>query len=108
MTQKINRWTEYYKEMLSSRKKIEFEKEKDEFILRLKWMQHERFVHLIVTVTVLIVLLLLGIIAFQFPVILWIFAIIFVLEIFYLIHYYFLENTVQLWYDLYDEFKLED
>ena len=73
---------------------------------KIAWIQHERLVHLIVTVMVVIAELMvvflvvvhpeLGIIP---PILMLGLA---VLLGFYFYHYFFLENTVQRWYKIYD------
>ena len=74
---------------------------------RLTWLMHERLVHLIVMcLTAVLVMFSMAIVlflpetmAFSIP----LFLISFVLLIFYVRHYFFLENTVQKWYMLYDK-----
>ncbi len=71
---------------------------------RLSWLMHERLIHLIVLfITVLLVLFSMSLILLlpdtvyaAFPM----FAITFILAVFYVRHYFFLENTVQHWYEL--------
>ncbi len=70
----------------------------------LAWLMHERLIHLIVTfMTVILVMFAMVLIVFlpesvmfSFP----LFVITFILLIFYIRHYFFLENTVQYWYIL--------
>ncbi len=76
---------------------------------KLAWLQHERLVHLIVTVmTVIVEIFLLDLTILHpelgiIPALLMLgFAI---LLGFYFFHYFFLENTVQRWYRLADELK---
>ncbi len=76
---------------------------------KLRWLQHERLVHLIVTLmvvfvelfTVALVLLRpsLGVLPVAFMVVL------LILLCLYFYHYFFLENTVQHWYRLADELR---
>lgn len=69
---------------------------------QIKWMQHERLIHLLVTlftITTLVVFIILFL-NFSNIGIFIITAILMVLTIFYLIHYYFMENTVQRWYEI--------
>lgn len=71
---------------------------------RLSWLMHERLIHLIVLfITVILVLFSMSLILLlpdtvyaAFPM----FAITFILAVFYVRHYFFLENTVQHWYEL--------
>ena len=73
---------------------------------KLRWIQHERLIHLIVTVFVSFVelfildlVLLHSDLGLMPPVLLLLFA---VLLGFYFTHYFFLENTVQRWYKIAD------
>ena len=76
---------------------------------KLSWLMHERLIHLIVLfITVVLVLFSLALVLFApdtFPASLIMFAILFVLLIFYVKHYFFLENTVQRWYVIDDELQ---
>ena len=73
---------------------------------RLSWLMHERLIHVVVLLIVVITALsALGIVLLvpdSAPFSLVFFAITFVLMVFYVRHYFFLENTVQHWYKLYD------
>lgn len=71
----------------------------------IEFMQHERLIHLMVTIAVAIfMIVVLGIsmlgdnFYFLIPD-----GILMILLVFYLVHYYRLENGVQRWYALYDE-----
>lgn len=74
---------------------------------KIKFLQHERIVHLIVVFfTIVITLFAFGVLLFipdtaaaSGP----IFAGFLILLFCYLMHYFFLENTVQHWYRLYEE-----
>jgi hypothetical protein len=73
--------------------------------LKIRWLQHERLVHLIVLVLIAVLFLFtIGLfVALGDLFILALIAVILVLLCFYICHYFFLENTVQRWYALYDE-----
>ena len=81
---------------------------KEEILIKINFFQHERLVHLIVTLSFSI---LLGVVFVVFIVFMikYHFAFIFVNIIllicltFYIIHYYYLENGVQCLYKLYDK-----
>ncbi len=78
---------------------------KKDFLEHIQFMQHERLIHLLVTM-LFASLLMFGfiIMLIHFSWILVVFtAIIFIVEIFYIFHYYKLENGVQKMYRLYDE-----
>lgn len=79
----------------------------DEALTVIKFFQHERLVHLIVTIFVGIVmtLLLLGLLITKELILVLIFIIVAILFIFYIFHYYYLENGTQKLYDLYLEMK---
>ena len=86
--------------------KIEKELDK-EIITAISFFQHERFVHLLVTVFVGLscILFLLGALQFGIIGLFLLFAISLILFIFYILHYYYLENGTQKLYDLYFEIK---
>lgn len=73
---------------------------------KIQFLQHERLVHLIVVFfTIVITLFALGVVLFLPDTLLAsgpIFLGFLVLLAFYLAHYFFLENTVQHWYRLYE------
>ena len=74
---------------------------------KLRWLQHERLVHLIVTVMVVIGEIFLVSLVLLHPELGIVPAImmlgIAILAGLYFMHYFFLENTVQKWYHLADE-----
>ncbi len=78
-------------------------------LTQIGFFQHERLVHLIVTVTFGLLLALISVLLFladdfrTFAGALALFAIIAVTLVFYVMHYFFLENNVQKLYSLYDE-----
>ena len=99
----MNNYMEYIKTIL--KKEDINESIKKDFIEHMQFMQHERLIHLLVTM-LFALLLMFGfiIMLIYFSWILVVFtAIIFIVEIFYIFHYYRLENGVQKMYRLYDE-----
>ena len=72
---------------------------------KIAFMQHERIVHFLVTMLFAVVLaIFMGIVIFtENPAMLLLVTIILVLLGFYIKHYYFLENTVQKMYRVYDD-----
>jgi hypothetical protein len=72
---------------------------------RIEFMQHERLIHLLVTLTFAILLFIALSIAYNKPSveILAVMALLLVLLIPYIYHYYVLENGVQRWYMLFEE-----
>ena len=99
----MNNYMEYIKTIL--KKEDINESIKKDFIEHMQFMQHERLIHLLVTM-LFALLLMFGfiIMLIYFSWILVVFtAIIFIVEIFYIFHYYKLENGVQKMYRVYDE-----
>jgi protein-S-isoprenylcysteine O-methyltransferase Ste14 len=98
----------YVRDMLE--KKLDEEKLKELLAYhdkQIQWMQHERFVHLIVMLFVFLFTLL----SFGFTVIrtstpsIILSGLLLILSVVYLIHYYRLENGVQKWYLISNEIK---
>ena len=78
----------------------------DTHLEKLRWLQHERLMHLIVmciTIICELVSLCLCLIVFKTWVSLTITLVILVVLLFYVLHYFFLENTTQHWYRLAEE-----
>ena len=105
MRNKILRWQIRINTALKFPEKHDMDCEYRDFLQKLSFLQHERLIHLIVTMGILVTVAILGAIAVHFPLIWPVLGILFVLETFYLLHYYFLENTTQAWYDRYEEFE---
>lgn len=84
---------------------------RDRHLRMIGWMQHERLIHLLVTLAFGIALLAALAMALVAPaVLIYVLAgLLLLLFIPYVSHYFFLENTVQRWYRLADEIddKLE-
>lgn len=76
----------------------------DELLVQIQFFQHERLIHLIVTVTfaILMLLSLLGCVLAPQPAMFALAALLFVLLAPYIRHYYILENGVQKLYVCYD------
>ncbi len=82
---------------------IEYHKTQIEFV------QHERLIHLIITIGIAIILSSLFIalmMSFNLGLII-IVLILIVLELFYILHYYKLENGIQRWYEIYNKLILK-
>ena len=89
-------------------KKKEIEKDtSEELLTKIQFYQHERFIHLIVTVSMGIacIIFLLSFIAFEIIPLLFLFIVTLCLFIPYVFHYYHLENGTQKLYELYFEIK---
>ncbi|WP_295091238.1 hypothetical protein [Ruminococcus sp.] len=76
----------------------------DEHLIKIGFMQHERIVHFLVTMLFSLILTIFIAVLFFTPNLpsLILVTIILVLLVFYIKHYYFLENTVQKMYKIYD------
>lgn len=91
--------------LLRTRNKEDWDMLKSNHAQMISWMQHERLVHLFVTLAFGIGLLITMAMAQAAPGI-WICllaGLLLLLFVPYVSHYYFLENTVQRWYRLADE-----
>ena len=89
--------------------KIQKKEVKEKDILDLKekivFFQHERIIHLIITISFAfftILFMLLGMISYLFLIP---FFILIIFLLFYIMHYFFLENNVQYFYKVYDQVK---
>ena len=71
--------------------------------IKIKFFQHEILIHLLVNLFYVLFLLISTIISIKTPLFLIILYIILVILIFYVRHYFFLENKVQYLYKQYDE-----
>ena len=103
----MNTYLKYIASRLSDRdiSKSDLEMYKSDFLSHIQFMQHERLIHLLVTILFAFLLMFGFILIFiYFSWIMVIFTgIIFIVEIFYIFHYYKLENGVQKMYRVYDE-----
>lgn len=79
------------------------EKEIEILFQKILFFQHERIIHLWVTLSFVLFTLLfmvLGMLSYLFLIL---FAILLVFDLFYIFHYFFLENHIQYLYKLYDK-----
>ncbi len=86
------------------KKKVE-KNDLEELAVKIRFFQHERLIHLLVTLWFAIfalAFLALGMISYIFLII---FVILIIFLLFYIVHYFFLENHVQYLYKLYDEMR---
>lgn len=80
----------------------------EEHLIKIRWLQHERLVHLLVTMLVAVLFLFLYgllLLASFSVLVLILLGIVAILLAAYIYHYYRLENTVQRWYKLADEIR---
>ena len=101
--------TEYMEQVQKRLENCEDSSELDdimnEHLLKIQFMQHERIVHFLVTMLfalVLSIFMALLVVKKDLAVLILV-TIILILLVFYIKHYYFLENTVQKMYKVYDE-----
>lgn len=88
--------------ILKENKKVDYKKLKEEHLIKIKFFQHERLIHLIVTLFyALFNFLVFSFIKIFLPFI-FIALILLVFLIFYVVHYFRLENGVQYLYKQYD------
>ena len=77
----------------------------NEHLLKIKYFQHERLIHLIVTCFYAIFNICFIALSFLNPLFIIITMILLTFLICYVLHYFFLENSVQYMYKQYDEMK---
>ena len=105
MTEYLKNYMKRTAERLAACKDAEeLEEIYSEHLDKIAFMQHERIVHFLVTMMFALVMAIfvVGLIMTQELTLLILITIIMVLLIFYIKHYYFLENTVQEMYRVYD------
>ena len=90
-------------ELLQSNKDIDYKKLKESHLERISFFQHERLIHLIVTMFFALFTLIFFTLIEKYILITIIEAILIIVLIFYIFHYYKLENGVQYLYKQYEE-----
>ncbi|MBP5579379.1 MAG: hypothetical protein J6X56_07895 [Ruminococcus sp.] len=104
MTEYLTSYMKYIQEKLDNCNDSELDDIMSEHLDKIAFMQHERIVHFLVTMLFSIILaVFIAVLVFtpNIPVLILV-TMILVLLIFYIKHYYFLENTVQKMYRVYD------
>ncbi len=92
-----------YIEMIDKNLESEITKEMiDNHLIKIGFFQHERLVHLIVTLSYALFLLLAVFIGMVIPLFMIVVVIFLIFLVFYVKHYFFLENGVQYLYKQYD------
>jgi len=108
MKKRILEYLEKVNKLLNtSEDAVDWENVLEEHLQQIAFFQHERFVHLIVTVTFAILAflsLMMMVNAFSIWILL-LFLLVMILLIPYISHYYLLENSVQAMYAQYDEIR---
>lgn len=94
----------YIDRLLAEKDAEKLEKIRDEHLKQIEFMQHERLMHLIVTVLFsLILFITIGILAYTNNIVYcFLTAMLLALLVPYIMHYYFLENSVQKMYKQYN------
>ena len=105
MRKYLTAYMEYIDRLLGQEKIENISEIKKELLRQIQFMQHERLVHFLVTMMFAVILSIFTAVLMIKDVIgaLLLVTIILVLLIFYIKHYYFLENTVQKMYRVYGE-----
>ncbi|MDD6825974.1 MAG: hypothetical protein PUE12_07670 [Oscillospiraceae bacterium] len=103
MKKYLTAYLEYIDKLLSGNTPLS-EEIKKEHLRQIQFMQHERLVHLIVTVLFALIMIICTsvLVITESPVFLLLTLLILVLLIPYIMHYYFLENSVQKMYRQYN------
>ena len=107
MKKETKEYLEYIKEINNKETIKDKDKILSDLLVQIGFIQHERFVHLIVTVFVgLSAILFIGL-ALEFELLGFVLLtmITIVLFAFYILHYYFLENSTQELYRIYNSIK---
>lgn len=97
----------YIKEQLLKDGRQDWNRIKEKHERMIKHMQHERLIHLIVTLAFGLFLLItfVSTLTKAYTLIMILMGLFFVLLVPYLTHYFYLENTIQHWYQLMDEIE---
>lgn len=93
----------YIKEIENKLKKDINKNDLNELKDKIKFFSHERLVHMFIMLFCLLALLIFILLSIQNELFLLPTIILIILNIFYILHYYFLENSVQYLYKLYDK-----
>lgn len=107
MEKRLKRYLEYYRGLAEGESVKDVEMCLQEMLIQIQFFQHERLIHLIVTVlfAILAVISILASLMIQQLAVLLLCFMFFVLLIPYIRHYYILENGVQKLYEYYDKIR---
>ena len=105
MKKYVLKYLDYINTTLKSDSPKDFERLKDEHLRQIKFIQHERLIHLLVTClfSIILFMCIMGVVCFEKAVLIPLIILILVLLIPYIAHYYFLENNVQKMYGIYNQ-----
>lgn len=101
MKNSIKEYVKYVDEELN--KKVDLKKLKEEHLIKIGFYQHERLIHLLVTLFYAVFMFLTIILSFYNPLGIIIVFILMIFLICYVKHYFLLENSVQYMYKQYDK-----
>lgn len=105
MREYISEYVKYVDEYINNKKHPGIDKFINDHLTKISFFQHERFIHLCVTLFyAVITILFLGLMALSL-IFLPIAIILTTFLIFYIYHYFYLENHVQYMYKQYDKLK---
>lgn len=93
----------YIKETENKIKKEINKKDLEELKDKINFFSHERIVHMFIMLFCILILLIFIILTLNNVKFIIITIILMILNVFYILHYYFLENSVQYLYKLYDK-----
>ena len=99
----IQSYINYVDDILNNNNKINYKKLKEEHLIKISFFQHERIVHLLVTLFYALFSILFIFLSIKFIVFLFISVLLLIFLIFYVVYYFWLENNVQYLYRQYDE-----
>lgn len=96
---------QYIMNIINSSEEQDWDRVKAYHKAQIEFMQHERLVHLMVTIAFAFILLASYVATFLYPrkPMILLVLILTILELFYIVHYYRLENGVQRWYKIYND-----
>lgn len=105
MRKYLTAYLEQLQAKLDSKEQLDYDELISEHLRKIEFMQHERLIHLIVTLMfTLSFLIMLGVLLVTGEILLILLLVLaLALLIPYIWHYYFLENSVQKMYKMYDE-----
>ena len=103
MRNMLKEYVEYVDKMIDNGSKKELEALKANHLQKISFFQHERLIHLLVTLAYAIFLTIFIGLSYLNPLFILIVLILLIFLIFYVRHYFFLENNVQYLYKQYDK-----
>ncbi len=104
MKQYLKSYVEEIDQLLEKKEKID-KKMIEEHLIKIGFFQHERLIHLIVTCFYAVFTLFFLAVSIITPIFFPVVLILLIFLAFYVVHYFFLENSVQYLYKQYDKMK---